>query len=269
MATTNSAHAVDSGYPRPKAATQPSHASTDAQESQQESSIARDPAVVARVTDAEPTNGRGAHLSDATCDRLLSSLEQMEADYARTVAADSRRLHEAEGTALRAQLLQQAAEPELSGCRDEDDAASSGPNEGSMTGYARLGSEDGDGNLDSDVEEAEKGAPEAKEEAATAVDQEKCSSADAWGNGSWSSPAGLAEESESLENFADFGEGNPALPTAPPNIPQLQATPLTDQEVKLIKQTMLQVDLQPPPWASRIPDAELDRMIKELTRSAP
>merc|ERR1712232_567416 len=140
---------------------------------------------------------------------------------------------------------------------------------GSMAGYAALGSDDGNNNLDSDIEEADKELPEAAEEAAEAVGHETNSSPDAWGNGNWSSLACQTEESGSLENFADFGEGNPALPAAPPYVPQLQANPLTHQEVRLIQQTMLQVDVQPPPWARRVPDAELDRMIEELTRGAP
>merc|ERR1712060_623301 len=78
-------------------------------------------------------------------------------------------------------------------------------------------------------------------------------------------PTNAADGNPSDGNWADFSA---AFVPPPPPPPQLQAAPLTSDEVDLIKQAMSHVTLAPPPWAENLPDAEIDRMIKATLRSS-
>lgn len=85
--------------------------------------------------------------------------------------------------------------------------------------------------------------------------------AELWGFGGF-------QAAPQLEAFADFGMSNPVLPEPPHGVPHLQATLLTEDEVNLIKETMKQVSLTPPPWAQNLLDKDFNRMVKDLVRSS-
>jgi len=88
---------------------------------------------------------------------------------------------------------------------------------------------------------------------------------------SWGVPMHIldpsAKAAAGLETFADFGSSNPALPAALPGVSHLQATMLTDDEIKIIKDAMREVCLSPPPWAQKLSDQDLQRMVKDMLKS--
>lgn len=228
-------------------------------------------------------------ITDAMAEHLLRSLERMEADYEATLAAEER--------------LRQAAEAPHSSLRDGSSGAEAAaaseesggeePPDGyaALDGYATLGSDDEGSEVGPGRAEHGQSHGSAAEEADvwdTYQRHEEAFGTSPWpsacsGPGStWPSceapgaTAGTAVEEEqfedfqaaaSLENFADFGASNPALPPPPPGVNQLQATLLTDEEVRSIKDTMKQISVTPPAWACNLPDQQLERMVRDLLRS--
>mmetsp|Transcript_32811 Transcript_32811/g.67235 ORF Transcript_32811/g.67235 Transcript_32811/m.67235 type:complete len:175 (-) Transcript_32811:83-607(-) len=155
-------------------------------------------------------------ITDEVADRLFRSLELIEADYQRTLAAEPR---------------QRETDEE----EDEDEPGA---------GYAALGSDDG--GSEEEAADADWGAFQQSEDVWTAT----------------------SDPDSQLESFADFGATNPALP-APPEISLLQAKLLSRDEIRLIKETMQQIQLPTPSWAQRLSDRDFQRMVQDSLRSAP
>jgi len=80
----------------------------------------------------------------------------------------------------------------------------------------------------------------------------------------WAAPESQVEES--FENFADFESSSTALP-GPSSMSPLQACPLSDEDIRLIKATMREVRPEPPTWAQSLSDRDLQRMVKDLLRA--
>ncbi|CAJ1367773.1 unnamed protein product [Effrenium voratum] len=177
----------------------------------------------------------GAHLpeiTDQVAERLFRSLELMEADYQRTLAAECTPPLEPLG--------------ELNESEDEVDG---------FGGYQALGSDGG--SSDDENKEADWGGWQVGEAASAPTEGYPPDCQDAWPQ---------TVDAEGLEAFADFGASNPALP-APPDMRLLEAKLLTDDEVKLIKQTMQQIQLPTPAWAANLSDARFQRIVKDSIRS--
>merc|ERR1711971_1197424 len=67
-----------------------------------------------------------------------------------------------------------------------------------------------------------------------------------------------------LETFADFGPTNAAMPEPPPA--PVVVPRLTDDDKRIIRETMQKIDIQPPPWAARLSDKDIHRMIKRISK---
>ncbi|CAE7557532.1 unnamed protein product [Symbiodinium sp. KB8] len=193
--------------------------------------------------DTAADSERLPEITDQVAERLFRSLELMEADYQRTLAAEP--------------TAPQSLHP--SGIlREQSDSDEDAGSDGEEHGYAALGSEVGS---DEEVGTDKGLCP------ATAEDDWGC-----WQSGAaeasrpaqpmqaWQDREG---EKEVLESFANFGSSNPALPLPPAELRPIQANFLTEEEVKLIKETMQQICPPAPPWASKLSDEAFQRMIKE------
>jgi len=200
-----------------------------------------------QTTNAEGTSDgtAGVPISDKMMERLMQSLGDMEADYARTLAAGECRptpLEQPGDADPEAATAGEGGAEAGSESHDED-------NEGGG-GYMMIGSDDG--GSDADPDEVESTAP---------------AGAEAGGSG-WPAPPQVDDadfqdfQGSHLESFADFGSSNPLLPPPPHGLPQWAATPLTDVDVQFIKDTMKLVEPTPPPWAQNLRDAELSRMVR-------
>mmetsp|Transcript_29459 Transcript_29459/g.68303 ORF Transcript_29459/g.68303 Transcript_29459/m.68303 type:complete len:212 (+) Transcript_29459:21-656(+) len=192
-------------------------------------------------------------ITDQVAERLFRSLELMEADYQRTLAAEPAARQPLEPTGLLAELGDAEQEED---CEDAMSACSG-------RGYAALGSDAGS---------------DADDEARIAIGQLPASAEDwsNWQSGTdevqpnctqaFSPPARPPGGQENvLECFANFAPSNPALP-GPPQ-PPAEAKLLTEEEVHLIKETMKQIQPTPPAWATRLSDEAFRRMIKESLRA--
>ena len=158
-------------------------------------------------------------ITDEVADRLFRSLELMEADYQRTLAAEP------------------LARERLDDDEDSDGAVSAG--------YAALGSDGGSDEEEVAPVDADWGGFQAGE--------------DVWA-------AAVSTADSELESFADFGAANPALPS-PPEMSLLQAKMLSRDEIRLIKETMQQIQLPTPPWAQRLSDRDFQRMVQDSLRT--
>lgn len=203
-------------------------------------------------------------INDVVADRLLNSLEELEADYQRTMAVD------------RSHSGHDAAEP--------DGNVSSESDGGDVQhGYAALGSEDEGSDDDfsgwvgARPEEPSDGSNDAGAEAALPHSTDVTTDVGGLEGAPTAWPAastGIAPEgstssqaTDTLGGFADFGATNPAMPLPPPFRPHLQTTVLSGPDVQLIKQTMGQLNIKPPPWAQNMPDHELQRMMKKCVET--
>lgn len=210
---------------------------------------------------AETAGGPGgAAINDKVVDRLMRSLEDMEDDYARTVAAEVKgcQVEPLPPADLDPDEPACLAAP-VDGCNaaDSDGASSSrGEEEDGGGAYMTIGSDDGNGSASGLDDELESSDQAAKQEANA-------------NNGGWPSLPADEEpdfqdfQGNPLENFADFGSSNPLLPPPPPGLTLWETTPLTDTEVQLIKDTMKQVEPSfHPSWARNLKDSELQRMVR-------
>eukprot|EP00401_Gymnodinium_catenatum_P045403 CAMPEP_0117495816 /NCGR_PEP_ID=MMETSP0784-20121206/20331_1 /TAXON_ID=39447 /ORGANISM="" /LENGTH=204 /DNA_ID=CAMNT_0005290757 /DNA_START=65 /DNA_END=679 /DNA_ORIENTATION=+ len=186
-------------------------------------------------------------IGDEVVDRLVDSLGRLEADYARTIAAD-RRL---------------ASEQETSGAAPLDDDALVEPPQG----YAMLGSDDEGGESDEDAEvQTSDGVSTSAATGAATVGQTTSDEVFT------AVTTGAEPEFDDFkaavpsEDFADFTAANLAAPP-PPLAPTALAAPLSQEDQKLIRETMQQIHIEPPLWASRLSDKELHRMVKAITKS--
>eukprot|EP00439_Symbiodinium_sp_Y106_P041569 s5930_g5.t1 len=185
--------------------------------------------------DTTADSERLPEITDQVAERLFRSLELMEADYQRTLAAEPTAPQPLQPSGI---LREQSdSDEDVSGVEEH--------------GYAALGSEVG-----------------SDEEVGTDKGLRPATAEDDWG--CWQS--GAAEtarptpgegEKEVLASFANFGSSNPALPLPPAELRPTQANFLTEEEVKLIKETMQQICPPAPPWASKLSDEAFQRMIKE------
>mmetsp|Transcript_119207 Transcript_119207/g.337962 ORF Transcript_119207/g.337962 Transcript_119207/m.337962 type:complete len:203 (+) Transcript_119207:164-772(+) len=176
-------------------------------------------------------------ISDAVADVLLQNLASIEAEYERTIVAERRA-----GDAQPAD-----------GCGDDGGGAESDCEDegaGDRDGYVALESDEDDGEWS-----GWQGGPDTGVAADSTDDRGELAD------------DGPEAGQQLLENFAEFGASNPALPPPPPELNPLQATPLTDEEVDVIKDTMSKVNITPPPWARQIPDDKLLRMVQEMART--
>jgi len=245
-----------------------------------------------------PDAGGSQEISDAVAERLLRSLGAMEADYERTLAAERRPPADNPLSTLPSDLnaalgvtLQE--EPGGGGEASSDGESSRGDEEAdpANNAYMTIGSDCGAGSqLGSDEDEddeegmhveAPDGVQQAQPPVAPLARGGGDGAAAEVGGNSWSQPGESSSgwpqpPSEddfqdfaaggALENFADFGAANPALPPPLSGVSSLQATMLTDHEVDLIKETMKQVAPTPPAWAQRLHDSEFQMMVRKALR---
>lgn len=191
----------------------------------------------------------GIMLNDKMVERLMESLEEMEDDYSRTMAAEAD-----------ARLAEPVAAPLDCSTSDRSDGDSSEGEENCNNAYMTIGSDGGSSGLGDGDEEVLGGDIRL----ASQVEADR---------GGW--PGATCDDSDfqdfqgnHLENFADFGSANPLLPPPPVGMSQWEATPLTDSEVNLIKETMKQVAPTPPAWALNLGDRELQRMMRAALAAA-
>lgn len=228
--------------------------------------------LAAEASGADGANlaGGGKVLSDAMAERLMRSLERLEEDYAQTLAAGVREDAADNACGITKAIVDAGnhhEEPAAARCDDNDAASSLQDEEDSTNGnaYMAIGSDDdgSDGGLDVEMrfdhqtEAANVGWP-ANVEGESSV---------------WPQP--IEQEDfedfqcgDYMENFADFGKSNTLLPPPPSGLSQLEVTPFTDQEIRLIKDTMKQVQITPPPWAQNLRNTDFRRMVKEALAAA-
>lgn len=208
-----------------------------------------------QVADAEGTcagdaaAGESLEVDDKVMAQLMQSLSNMEADYARTVAAGEKHAASLEPGGTLGGDDRDGAMAE-----DGSDASSSREDEENEGGgYAMIGSDGGGSNTDLDEVEESAPAPEAANTGWPAPQADDLDFQDFQGN--------------HLESFADFGAANPLLPPPPNGLDLWASTPLTDTDVQFIKETMKLVEPKPPAWAQNLPDAQLQRMVRAALRS--
>jgi len=173
----------------------------------------------------------------------MVGLERMQADYEQTLEAGRR-----------------AAERLAAEAAESDGERSSGPHDAAADGYTALGSDDSEGeNADGNDGEGE---------GAAALTTATGPGVGSGARDASSGPGTQRDSASVLEDFADFSGENPALPPPPADPPQLMATPLTHDDVQLIKMTMQKVCLPPPRWAENLSDDKLESMVRELSKTA-
>mmetsp|Transcript_2884 Transcript_2884/g.8168 ORF Transcript_2884/g.8168 Transcript_2884/m.8168 type:complete len:227 (+) Transcript_2884:93-773(+) len=201
----------------------------------------------AEEVNVEP--GAGSEVTDAIAERLLRSLEELQDDYARTVACepvvpDAEVLAAAAGGGAADGVAADRAASEEAG----SEAGDSEGDDAGGEGYCRLGSDDG-GSDD------EAGGVEAQAAGGAGAD-------DVWKN--QAEGVEFADfQGGFLESFANFGAANPALPAPPEGMSQFEATPMSDEDVRFIKEAMQSVSITPPAWARGLEDCALERMVRK------
>eukprot|EP00933_Yihiella_yeosuensis_P007254 TRINITY_DN112204_c0_g1_i1.p1 TRINITY_DN112204_c0_g1~~TRINITY_DN112204_c0_g1_i1.p1 ORF type:complete len:237 (+),score=74.52 TRINITY_DN112204_c0_g1_i1:57-767(+) len=205
-------------------------------------------------------------VADQIAERLMRSLELMEADYQRTIAATR-----TEDPEQRLDSQGQAVDGDPADAESTSDA-------NDLAGYAAIGSDLGSSSDEEDEKEQKEAIrpdfgdlPEGVAASADSAQQQDASDDQIWGQFQtpelgWSTEGQTSTLESPGDFFADFSSANPLLPKAPEGVPQLQATTFTDHEVKLIKDTMSQVCPEPPLWAKRLSDRDLQRMVKDLLK---
>eukprot|EP00929_Paragymnodinium_shiwhaense_P009351 TRINITY_DN11348_c0_g1_i1.p2 TRINITY_DN11348_c0_g1~~TRINITY_DN11348_c0_g1_i1.p2 ORF type:complete len:232 (+),score=62.39 TRINITY_DN11348_c0_g1_i1:83-697(+) len=179
---------------------------------------------------------RSADISDAVVDRLIHSLDLMNADYEATLAAERR----------------PAEVPQVGAANAEDDDDSEEDGDApAQAGYSTLG---GYAMMDSDDEAASEPKDEERPEAAGDLKAEDDDFSD-------------FQNTPALEHFADFA--NVVVPPPPEQPLQWTAAPMTDGDKKLIQDVMKGIHIEPPPWAQRLSDKDLARKVKKMLKEEP
>eukprot|EP00927_Polykrikos_kofoidii_P068194 TRINITY_DN63562_c0_g1_i1.p1 TRINITY_DN63562_c0_g1~~TRINITY_DN63562_c0_g1_i1.p1 ORF type:complete len:262 (+),score=70.20 TRINITY_DN63562_c0_g1_i1:60-788(+) len=231
-------------------------------------------------------DGEQVVITDEVVERLLTSLELLQADYERTVAASvapsenkqgsvsTNALDSAEGGPSEVGVMHEANAEEtawVGGDEDDDEEEDNGE---LGHGYSVLGSDD-----DEDDEVPIQGGDTASMQAdamdlddtetvpCDLVDEGVSASGDVTIGAAWHtcepSKAEVMGLDGKLENFADFDSAK----LEPPDPAPFEIPPLTDEEQGEIKDAMRQLDIKAPPWATHLSDVELRRMIRQISKT--
>eukprot|EP00927_Polykrikos_kofoidii_P000799 TRINITY_DN10306_c1_g1_i1.p1 TRINITY_DN10306_c1_g1~~TRINITY_DN10306_c1_g1_i1.p1 ORF type:complete len:182 (+),score=52.58 TRINITY_DN10306_c1_g1_i1:105-650(+) len=165
----------------------------------------------------------GAH-DDVLVDRLITGIELLHADYERTIAAGRSAEAAAAVDATGTTLVNERDEDAVG---EEEDTFDETVGMAAQAGYTALGC-GGEvvGSMDSD---------------------------DDFDN---------FQEGTRLENFADFSIDNFACPMPPQQFPSPPSA-LTEEEKKVIQQTMQKLHIEPPAWAANLSDKDLQRVLNK------